>query len=205
MKTAVGPFVIVNMKEYNIICSNKATSRGRAMRCRVEKRASKRFRVGAAAMTPWSPTASPLHVRTETTVCLIGTVLITHSRPFQFHPLTSFGACICTWLQRKVATVGPEHRLSVPAGFVSLRFVSYQGTKGAKAWAELSPEARRPFFCLLAPIRNSTQAIPPNSYSLAVAQSVYSCRQVLFSVETWPLVGRILSVSLHMHGTGIST
>jgi hypothetical protein len=120
-------------------------------------------------------------------------------------PLTSFGACICTWLQRKVATVGPEHRLSVPAGFVSLRFVSYQGTKGAKAWAELSPEARRPFFCLLAPIRNSTQAIPPNSYSLAVAQSVYSCRQVLFSVETWPLVGRILSVSLHMHGTGIST
>jgi hypothetical protein len=172
------------------------------MRCRVEKRASKRFRVGAAAMTPWSPTASLLHVRTETTVCLIGTVLITHSRPFQFHPLTSFGACICTWLQRKVATVGPEHRLSALFRFVSFRT---KGPKGPKLGRNCPPKPKDPFFCLLAPIRNSTQAIPPNSHSLAVAQSVCSCRWVLFSVETWPLVGRILSVSLHMHGTGISS
>jgi hypothetical protein len=142
MKTAVGPFVIVNMIEYNIICSNKATSRGRAMRCRVEKRASKRFRVGAAAMTPWSPTASPLHVRTETTVCLIGTVLITHSRPFQFHPLTSFGACICTWLQRKVATVGPEHRLSALFRFVSFRT---KGPKGPKLGRNCPPKPKDPF------------------------------------------------------------
>jgi hypothetical protein len=96
-------------------------------------------------MTPWSPTASPLHVRTETTVCLIGTMLTTHSRPFQFHPLTSFGACICTWLQRKVATVGPEHRLSVPAGFVSLRFVSYQGTKGPKLGRNCPLKPKDPF------------------------------------------------------------